>query len=81
MSYYPDAVKHHKRAIALNLAAAAVNFAIWINAIRTGEVIGWINLPTGMASLYFAHESYHRLKEAQREEKEYVVDVLSGKIG
>lgn len=79
--YYPDAVKHHRTAITLNLVAAAVNFAIWINSIYHGGWIGWLNWVAAMVSFHFARESYRRFKEAQREEKEYVMEVLSGKIG
>ena len=81
MDYYPGASKHYLRSTWLNSLAATVNIVIWINNVLGGGWMGWLNCMAAMASIWFARDAYRRFRIAQREEKEFVIEVLSGKFG
>jgi hypothetical protein len=74
-------MKHHWWSMGLNGCAALVNLLLIIGSIRNGSWLWIANAAALMLSTGMVFWSWGNMKKTMREEKERVVDILSGRFG
>lgn len=73
-------IKHLWKSLALNAAAALLNVVLVARSVNNGSWLWLLNGVAVVLSLYMVHWSWYRIKEVTQEEKDRVIDYLSGKF-
>lgn len=76
-----ERVKRLWLSAAFNAAAAMLNLGLVVRSIEHGTWLWPLNFVAFSLSIYMIHWVWLRIKQVKQEEKERVMDILSGKIG
>jgi hypothetical protein len=66
--------------LALNAGAALLNITLVVRSINNGNWLWILNGVAAVVSLGMVRWAWLRLKEIEQEEKDRVIDILSGKL-
>jgi cyanate permease len=66
--------------LALNAGAALLNVTLVVRSINNGSWLWIMNAAAVIVSLSMVRWAWNKLKEIKQEEKDRVIDILSGKL-
>lgn len=73
-------MKHLWQSMAFNAGAFLLNLTLVVRSINNGSWLWVLNGAAVCMSLYMVYYLVGRIKQVREEEKERVIDILSGKV-